>query len=143
MTALFCRATFENMKPAGNKMGVRVPGRVEIEVFRFKGDTWKARTLPTRGEHDVSGQWPQVMEQMQARFETQVTPWKWVDKWGDEQPAPDYDERVFHLIGPDHMQAGLKESVRRSMCGKTVMAGRVLPGVEAVTCNPCLASAKR
>jgi hypothetical protein len=141
---LFCHATFENMKPEGNKLRVRVPGVFKIELFRHKGDTWKARTLPTRGEHEgIEGIWTQVMERIAERFERQVTPWKWVDKFGDEQPAPDYDNRVFHLIGEAHMQAGLKEAVRRSACGKTVMAGRVLPGVEAVTCSQCLGAAKR
>jgi hypothetical protein len=139
---LFARAKFENYKPASNEFQIRVPGIVEVEVFKDTAETWKARSVQGNGLFKgIEGHYTYVQDCIALRFEKQITNWSWSDAVGTlaESPA---ELAITHSVGKPHMQKGLVSNVKRTACGKIVQKGRIVPAGRAV-CSQCMLIAKK
>lgn len=134
----FARATFLGYRSQPGEIQMKmgdVP--IEVEVFKDHGDTWKARAVQTRGVFKgIEGPVETAMRLTVARFEKQVTPWAWVDANGEPAEAANEPKGVRHLLGPGNMQQQFKR-IRRTLCGKTVMAHRIEDRLEKVNCSQC------
>jgi phage FluMu protein Com len=136
MIKLFARATFEGYRPAPNEFQVRVPGKVLIEVFRDTGETWKARSVEGNGVFKgIEGPYTYVQARIAERFEKQLSDWAWFDDVGNGAESP-AELAITHGIGEKHMQKGLMSGLRRTLCGKIVKNGRIVPRSEA-KCDQC------
>lgn len=125
------RATFEQPKEGPlNRLGIRVPGSVDVEVYPAPGGKWWART-PANGSPQKPP-WPlvaaptaeQMCQDVKAQFETQLTPW---EMWGN--PGPEFGLDRPRLLQPDelvnriHGELYFKEEKKCSMQGRTTTSG--------------------
>lgn len=134
---IFGSAIFEGYKPTPDQIVVKIPGKVPVEIFYDRG-MWRARSPLTGGE--FKGVERPIAEKcaelVTERFERQIEPWVWRDETGEVTHSPG-ESSVTHLIGPHHMQAGLKGGHRKTMCGKTVPVRR-LAAEQQVSCGQCV-----
>jgi hypothetical protein len=133
----FARATFQGYKSQPGEIQLRMPAApIEVEVFRFRADTWKARAVHGGGIFKgIEGPVEVAMRQTVERFDQIIKPWQWVDEDGDPAEAAN-EPNLRHLLGAPKDQQQFPR-IRRTLCGKTVMAHRIAHRLEDANCAPC------
>jgi len=155
----FHLAEFEQPKGALNPMGLNLPGRIVVEVYRRAG-AWYARTHGTKRDYPgVVGVTAEgAQSQAKLLFRNQVKDWQELTAGGTVmQPAPTSDAALIDDGGPkaktdadqvtprrphrgythasnsNSPEAGRKHL--RAWCGKMIDPGAV--AVEFPTCAQC------
>lgn len=134
----YARATFLGYKTQPGEIQLKMGGApIQVEVFKLRAETWGARAVETRGQfRGIEAPIERALKETEARFETMVKPWAWVDEHGE--PAEDAREPkgLRHLIGPADQQQQFPR-IKRSLCGKTVMSHRIEERLEKINCAAC------
>ena len=135
---VFGRTVFYGYRLQPGELAALPAQNVPVEVFKRTADTWGARSPTTRGEFKLNAPSAATAVSLTAAlFERQVTPWEWVDEFGDRVADQAAANGQTHLIEGTGRQPRLNADHLVAVCGEVIHRKHGRTSVTAAACTQC------